>query len=96
MHPAMTGTLRAGSCAFALRALPFICSSQQHCVMCWQALAVQPGHSILDVGSGSGYLTMLAAHLVGETGTAVGVEVRSLAMDPLADQAQAAIHARSC
>ena len=32
---------------------------------------------MLDVGSGSGYLTMLAAHLVGECGSCTGIEVQS-------------------
>ena len=40
-----------------------------------QALAPQEGQHFLDEGSGSGYLTMLAAHLAGESGRAVGVEV---------------------
>ena len=39
-------------------------------------MALEPGHSVLDVGSGSGYLTMLAAQLVGESGSAIGVDVR--------------------
>ena len=39
------------------------------------ALAPEVGHSFLDVGSGSGYLTMLAAHMVAYSGTAVGVDV---------------------
>jgi len=29
----------------------------------------------LDIGSGTGYLTMVAANLVGHTGKAVGLEV---------------------
>ncbi len=41
-----------------------------------QALAPGEGHLFLDVGSGCGFLTMLAGHLVGDTGRAVGVEVR--------------------
>ena len=41
-----------------------------------QALAPEEGHLFLDVGSGCGFLTMLAGHLVGDTGRAVGVEVR--------------------
>lgn len=40
-----------------------------------QALAPEVGHSFLDVGSGSGYLTMLASHMVAYSGNAVGVDV---------------------
>lgn len=40
------------------------------------ALNPEVGHSFLDVGSGSGYLTMLASHMVAYSGTAVGVDVR--------------------
>lgn len=38
-------------------------------------LAVEPGHRILDVGSGSGWTTALLAYLAGPTGTVVGVEL---------------------
>lgn len=40
-----------------------------------QALCPEQGHSFLDVGSGTGYLTMVAANLVGHAGKAVGLEV---------------------
>jgi protein-L-isoaspartate(D-aspartate) O-methyltransferase len=39
-----------------------------------RALRVGPGMRVLDVGSGSGWTTVLLARLVGETGTVVGVE----------------------
>ena len=42
-----------------------------------QALAPEVGHSFLDIGSGTGFLTMLAAHMVAYGGTAVGVDVSS-------------------
>ena len=51
-------------------------------VLC-QALALEPGHSVLDVGSGSGYLTMMAAHLVGEAGSSTGVEVSRAPLPPI-------------
>lgn len=35
---------------------------------------LQPGASVLDIGSGSGYLTACMALMVGEQGTAVGVD----------------------
>lgn len=38
-------------------------------------LDVQPGHRVLDVGAGSGWTTALLAHLTGEDGRVLGVEV---------------------
>lgn len=40
-------------------------------------LDVRPGHTVLDVGAGSGWTTALLAHLVGATG-----EVRGLELEP--------------
>lgn len=40
-------------------------------------LDVQPGHSVLDVGAGSGWTTALLAHLVGDGGRVHGVELRA-------------------
>lgn len=40
-----------------------------------QALSPEQGQTFLDVGSGTGYLTMVAANLVGHSGKAVGLEV---------------------
>ena len=39
-----------------------------------EALDAQPGHRVLDVGSGSAWTTVLLAHLVGPTGTVLGLE----------------------
>ncbi|KAK9863425.1 hypothetical protein WJX84_000788 [Apatococcus fuscideae] len=41
-----------------------------------QALSPEEGQSFLDIGSGTGFVTLLAAHLVGSTGTSIGVELR--------------------
>jgi len=38
------------------------------------ALDARPGHRVLDVGSGSGWTTVLLARLVGPTGSVLGVE----------------------
>jgi protein-L-isoaspartate(D-aspartate) O-methyltransferase len=39
-----------------------------------RALRVRPGMRVLDVGSGSGWTTVLLARLVGESGLVIGVE----------------------
>lgn len=39
-----------------------------------EALRVAPGHRVLEVGSGSGYLVALLAVLVGPTGSVTGIE----------------------
>lgn len=38
-------------------------------------LDVEPGHAVLDVGAGSGWTTALLAHLVGPTGSVLGLEL---------------------
>src|SRR6476620_9510736 len=40
-----------------------------------ELLEVCPGQHVLDVGSGSGWTTALLAHLVGPTGSVLGVEL---------------------
>lgn len=52
-------------------------------------LQVQPGHTVLDVGAGSGWSTALLGHLVGESGRVLGVEL----VPELAQQAAAAVAA---
>ena len=66
---------------------------------CLDALAPQPGETILQIGAGSGYYTAILAHLVGPDGRVLGFEI-----DPaLAERArrnltpwrQASVEARS-
>lgn len=45
-------------------------------------LDVQPGHRVLDLGSGSGWTTALLAHLVGPGGRVLGIERRVELIDP--------------
>lgn len=44
-------------------------------VLILQKLRLVPGQRFLEIGSGSGYLTMLAAYLVGASGQATGVDL---------------------
>lgn len=46
-----------------------------------QALGAEAGQAFLDIGSGTGYLTMVAANLVGHTGKAVGLELEDAAVE---------------
>lgn len=51
-------------------------NSQPHTVDAMlRLLDVQPGHRVLDVGSGSGWTTARLAHLVGAQGRVYGVEL---------------------
>ena len=51
---------------------------------------LQPGARVLDVGSGSGYLTAVLGRLVGPRGSVLGVEK----MEPLARRSIQSIQAR--
>jgi protein-L-isoaspartate(D-aspartate) O-methyltransferase len=46
---------------------------------------LQPGARVLDIGSGSGYLTAVLAHLVGPSGVVIGIDH----IQPLVDVANA-------
>jgi protein-L-isoaspartate(D-aspartate) O-methyltransferase len=40
-----------------------------------EQLDVQPGHAVLEIGAGTGYNAALLAHMVGETGRVVSVDI---------------------
>lgn len=54
-------------------------SASQPSIVAWmlEGLRVQPGERVLEVGSGSGYNAALLAHLVGEEGRVVTVELEA-------------------
>ncbi|WP_151523796.1 protein-L-isoaspartate O-methyltransferase family protein [Serinicoccus kebangsaanensis] len=54
------------------------------------ALDARAGHRVLDVGAGSGWTTALLAHLVGESGRVVGVELEPELVDAARDRLRAA------
>lgn len=66
--------------AFAIkydaRGLP-ISSSSQPAIMArmLDQLDVQPGHRVLEIGTGSGYNAALLGHLVGDTGAVMSVDI---------------------
>jgi len=43
--------------------------------MCLENLDIQPGNVVLDIGSGSGHLTVLAGYLTGPTGLVHGLDL---------------------
>jgi len=55
--------------------MSFNISAPHMYVMCLQSLDIQPGNSILDIGSGSGHFTVLAGYLTGPTGFVHGLDL---------------------
>lgn len=51
------------------------CSQPRTVAAMLELLGVRTGQRVLDVGAGSGWTTALLAHLVGDTGTVLGVEI---------------------
>jgi protein-L-isoaspartate(D-aspartate) O-methyltransferase len=49
--------------------------------MCLENLDIQPGHAVLDIGSGTGHFTALAAYLSGPNGFAHGVDLFQYIID---------------
>ena len=64
----------------------WISSSSQPAIMAimLEQLGLQPGHKVLEIGTGPGYNAALMAHIVGESGQVVTVEIDQ----DLADAAQ--------
>jgi protein-L-isoaspartate O-methyltransferase len=58
-------------------------------VLIVQKLRLAPGQRFLEIGSGSGYLTALAAYMVGANGSATGVDISSAAVEYAREQCSA-------
>lgn len=63
----------------SLARLGFNMSAPHMHATCLEALQLQPGHRVLDVGSGSGVLTACMAFIVGKTGASVGFDTKEAA-----------------
>ena len=57
-------------------------------VLILQKLRLAPGQRFLEIGSGSGYLTALAAYMVGSNGSATGVDISNAAVEYAREQCQ--------
>src|SRR5574339_136221 len=55
----------------------WISSSSQPAIMAimLEQLGLEPGHRVLEIGAGTGYNAALMAHIVGETGQVVTVDI---------------------
>lgn len=49
--------------------------------MCLEKLELEPGNTVLDIGSGCGHFTALAGWIVGKTGLAHGLDIRQDIID---------------
>ncbi|MEE7462102.1 hypothetical protein MFUR16E_12765 [Methylobacterium fujisawaense] len=73
-------------------ALPSTNSEASYVLWLVARLGIEPGHTVLEIGSGSGWLLAVMAHLVGPNGSATGVEILS----DLANQARGDLTASGC
>lgn len=57
----------------------WLSSSSQPAIMAimLEQLGLQPGHQVLEIGAGTGYNAALMAHIVGETGQVVTVDIEA-------------------
>lgn len=62
-----------------LEALDFNVSAPHMHASCLEALQLQPGHRLLDVGCGCGIINACGAHIVGKAGLSVGIDIRKSA-----------------
>jgi protein-L-isoaspartate(D-aspartate) O-methyltransferase len=55
----------------------WISSSSQPTIMAimLEQLGLEPGHKVLEIGAGTGYNAALMAHIVGETGRVITVDI---------------------
>lgn len=51
-----------------------------------ESLKLKPGMAVADIGAGSGVLTLMMAHEVGETGTVFAVDIQQEMLDRLSDK----------
>jgi len=59
-----------------IASMAFNISAPHMYAVCLEQLNLQPGMSFLDIGSGSGHFTALAAYLVGNKGISHGIDIR--------------------
>lgn len=64
--------------------------SEEHSSRLLEALAVQPGERVCDLGCGAGYLTLPLAERVGATGKVIAVDIQPEMLQALEERAQAA------
>ncbi|DBA99974.1 TPA: hypothetical protein ACH3X1_013846 [Trebouxia sp. C0004] len=63
-----------------LEELDFNVSAPHMHASCLEALQLEPGHKLLDVGAGCGIINACAAYMVGRTGLSVGIDIRKSAV----------------
>lgn len=63
-----------------LEELDFNVSAPHMHASCLEALQLEPGHKVLDVGAGCGIINACAAYMVGREGLSVGIDIRKAAV----------------
>ena len=77
--------------------LQAVSSSSQPAIMAimLEQLDLQPGHKVLEIGTGPGYNAALMAHIVGEAGQVVTVEIDQDLTDAAREQHALELQGRS-